>query len=64
MSIYTIPTILDAEGDPWTVFVDTDEIDGFATFESSIESIIFDIAGTNTAAGTYRVTLTVDDGIN
>ena len=64
MFVYMIPIILDAEGDSWTVFVDTDEIDGFATFESSIESIIFNIAGTNTAAGTYRVTITVDDGIN
>ena len=62
VSIFTVPTVLDAEGDSWTVSVDIDEITGFATFESSIESIIFDIAETNTQAGIYRVTLSVDDG--
>ena len=64
MQIYTIPTILDPDGDAWTVLIDMDEINGFATFEPSIESIIFDIAGTNTDAGIYRVTITVDDGIH
>ena len=62
VTIYTVPTVLDAEGDSWTVGVDIQEISGFATFEPSIESIVFDISSTNTPAGIYRAQLTVDDG--